>query len=71
MAASMFTNRHIKWACKDSNLEPSGYEPPALAIELQALASILHAKLRGLLWRDLIKPSAWRGIDFLHVSHNG
>ena len=26
------------WACQDSNLKPSGYEPLALTIELQALS---------------------------------
>lgn len=27
------------WARRDSNPQPSGYEPPALTIELQALPS--------------------------------
>ncbi|MHC2296928.1 hypothetical protein ACVJBD_001134 [Rhizobium mongolense] len=31
------------WARRDSNPQPSGYEPPALTIELQALTWLCHA----------------------------
>ena len=30
------------WARRDSNPQPSGYEPPALTIELQALPFLRH-----------------------------
>jgi hypothetical protein len=30
------------WAREDSNLQPSGYEPLALTIELRARACLLH-----------------------------
>lgn len=32
----MSTNYEIWWARQDSNLQPDGYEPPALTIELRA-----------------------------------
>ena len=35
------------WARRDSNPQPSGYEPPALTIELQALAGMVNACGRG------------------------
>jgi hypothetical protein len=34
------------WARRDSNPQPSGYEPPALTIELQALAAACGAVQR-------------------------
>src|SRR6185369_7373547 len=35
------------WAREDSNLQPSGYEPLALTIELRARATFVSAALRG------------------------
>ena len=34
------------WARQDSNLEPDGYEPSALTIELRAHAALLIAEVR-------------------------
>ena len=36
------TVRDVWWARQDSNLEPGGYEPPALTIELRARTALLH-----------------------------
>ena len=35
------------WARRDSNPQPSGYEPPALTIELQALGAVSGAWVPG------------------------
>ena len=47
--------KQIWWARRDSNPQPSGYEPPALTIELQALPEVSGS--RG--------PMADRGWDWL------
>jgi hypothetical protein len=39
-----FETRRWAWAREDSNLQPSGYEPPALTIELQAPGSDAYSR---------------------------
>jgi hypothetical protein len=48
------------WARQDSNLQPSGYEPLALTIELRAPAAFLDHFLRKWipLWRDGLRGVA-------------
>ena len=41
---AQWTERTRWWAREDSNLQPSGYEPPALTIELQAPGSDAYSR---------------------------
>ena len=49
------------WARRDSNPQPSGYEPPALTIELQALASGVRRFGAGGRHRDFLRQHAILG----------